>query len=130
MSPQIPMVVEQTVHGERTFDIYSRLLSERIIFLGTPIDDQIANLVAGSIPAQPTVESPVPGAFLLPAQAARGPGWQRGWQRAEHDGPLVRRRVRQPARCCYAVTAPRRRASYVCHPTLELVWVRADEQSR
>src|SRR6266487_4648017 len=45
MSPQIPMVVEQTVYGERTFDIYSRLLGERIIFLGTPIDDQIANLL-------------------------------------------------------------------------------------
>jgi hypothetical protein len=44
MSPLIPMVVEQTVHGERAFDIYSRLLNERIIFLGTPIDDQIANL--------------------------------------------------------------------------------------
>ncbi|MGB2953648.1 MAG: ATP-dependent Clp protease proteolytic subunit [Gaiellaceae bacterium] len=49
MSPLIPMVVEQTVHGERTFDIYSRLLSERIIFLGTPIDDQIANLVVAEL---------------------------------------------------------------------------------
>jgi ATP-dependent Clp protease protease subunit len=45
MSPLIPMVVEQTSRGERAFDIYSRLLAERIIFLGTPIDDQIANLV-------------------------------------------------------------------------------------
>src|SRR6266545_1544407 len=41
MSPLIPMVVEQTVHGERALDIYSRLLNERIIFLGTPIDDEI-----------------------------------------------------------------------------------------
>src|SRR5437867_9912038 len=49
MSPQIPMVVEQTVHGERTFDIYSRLLNERIIFLGTPIDDQIANLTIAEL---------------------------------------------------------------------------------
>jgi ATP-dependent Clp protease, protease subunit len=49
MSPLIPMVVEQTVHGERTFDIYSRLLSERIIFLGTPIDDQIANLTIAEL---------------------------------------------------------------------------------
>ena len=49
MSPQIPMVVEQTVHGERTLDIYSRLLSERIIFLGTPIDDQIANLTIAEL---------------------------------------------------------------------------------
>ncbi len=45
MSPLIPMVVEQTSRGERSFDIYSRLLNERIIFLGTPVDDQIANLV-------------------------------------------------------------------------------------
>src|SRR3979411_1116974 len=45
MSPLIPMVVEQTSRGERAFDIYSRLLAERIVFLGTPVDDQIANLV-------------------------------------------------------------------------------------
>ena len=45
MSPLIPMVVEQTSRGERAFDIYSRLLNERIIFLGTPIDDQVANLI-------------------------------------------------------------------------------------
>jgi ATP-dependent Clp protease protease subunit len=49
MSPLIPMVVEQTVHGERAFDIYSRLLNERIIFLGTPIDDQIANLIVAQL---------------------------------------------------------------------------------
>lgn len=41
----VPMVVESTNRGERAFDIYSRLLKDRIIFLGTPIDDQIANLV-------------------------------------------------------------------------------------
>jgi ATP-dependent Clp endopeptidase proteolytic subunit ClpP len=41
----IPSVIEQTSRGERFFDIYSRLLNERIIFLGTPIDDQVANLV-------------------------------------------------------------------------------------
>lgn len=47
-SPQnmlVPMVVEQTSRGERAFDIYSRLLKENIIFLGTPIDDQVANLI-------------------------------------------------------------------------------------
>jgi ATP-dependent Clp protease protease subunit len=41
----IPMVVESTNRGERAFDIYSRLLKDRIIFLGTPVDDQIANLI-------------------------------------------------------------------------------------
>jgi ATP-dependent Clp protease, protease subunit len=49
MSPMIPMVVEQNARGERFFDIYSRLLSERIIFLGTPIDDQIANLTIAEL---------------------------------------------------------------------------------
>jgi ATP-dependent Clp protease protease subunit len=49
MSPLIPMVVEQTSRGERSFDIYSRLLNERIIFLGTPIDDQIANLIVAQL---------------------------------------------------------------------------------
>jgi ATP-dependent Clp protease, protease subunit len=43
------MVVEQTSRGERAFDIYSRLLKENIIFLGTPIDDQVANLVIAQI---------------------------------------------------------------------------------
>jgi len=41
----IPMVIEQTSRGERAYDIYSRLLKENIIFLGTPIDDTVANLV-------------------------------------------------------------------------------------
>ena len=41
----VPMVVEQTSRGERAFDIYSRLLKENIIFLGTPIDDSVANLI-------------------------------------------------------------------------------------
>jgi ATP-dependent Clp protease protease subunit len=41
----VPMVVEQTSRGERAYDIYSRLLRDNIIFLGTPIDDQIANLI-------------------------------------------------------------------------------------
>ena len=49
MSPLIPMVVEQTSRGERAFDIYSRLLNERIIFVGTPIDDQIANLTIAQL---------------------------------------------------------------------------------
>jgi ATP-dependent Clp protease protease subunit len=41
----VPMVVEQTSRGERAYDIYSRLLKENIIFMGTPVDDQIANLI-------------------------------------------------------------------------------------
>jgi ATP-dependent Clp protease, protease subunit len=45
----VPMVLEQTARGERSFDIYSRLLSERIVFIGTPIDDDIANLVVAQL---------------------------------------------------------------------------------
>src|SRR5881409_1904926 len=47
--PLIPMVVEQSARGERSFDIYSRLLNERIVFIGTAIDDQIANLVVAQL---------------------------------------------------------------------------------
>jgi ATP-dependent Clp protease, protease subunit len=45
----VPMVVEQTSRGERSFDIYSRLLKEGIVFIGTPIDDNVANLVIAQI---------------------------------------------------------------------------------
>jgi ATP-dependent Clp protease protease subunit len=45
----IPSVIEQTTRGERSFDIYSRLLNERIIFLGTPIGDQVANLIVAQM---------------------------------------------------------------------------------
>jgi ATP-dependent Clp protease protease subunit len=49
MSPLVPMVVEQTSRGERAFDIYSRLLNERIVFLGTPVTEDIANLVVAQL---------------------------------------------------------------------------------
>jgi ATP-dependent Clp protease, protease subunit len=45
----IPMVVEQTTRGERSYDIYSRLLGERIVFLGQPVDEEIANLIVAQI---------------------------------------------------------------------------------
>ena len=47
--PMVPTVVESTSRGEREFDLYSRLLNDRIIFLGTPIDDQIANLIVAQL---------------------------------------------------------------------------------
>ena len=49
MNYLVPTVVEQTSRGERAFDIYSRLLKERIIFLGTPIDDAVANLIMAQL---------------------------------------------------------------------------------
>ncbi len=45
----VPMVVEQSGRGERAYDIYSRLLKDRIIFIGTPIDDMVANLIVAQI---------------------------------------------------------------------------------
>jgi ATP-dependent Clp protease protease subunit len=48
-SSLVPMVVEQTPRGERSFDIYSRLLNERIVFIGRPIDDELANLVVAQL---------------------------------------------------------------------------------
>jgi ATP-dependent Clp protease, protease subunit len=45
----VPVVVEQTSRGERSFDIYSRLLKERIVFLGTPIDDAVGNLIMAQL---------------------------------------------------------------------------------
>jgi ATP-dependent Clp protease protease subunit len=47
--PLVPVVIEQDSRGERSFDIYSRLLRERVIFLGQPIDDQVANLVVAQL---------------------------------------------------------------------------------
>ncbi|MEA2370768.1 MAG: ATP-dependent Clp protease, protease subunit [Solirubrobacteraceae bacterium] len=47
--PMIPMVVERTARGEREYDIYSRLLNERIIFLGTEVDDQVANVIVAQL---------------------------------------------------------------------------------
>ena len=45
----VPVVIEQSSRGERSFDIFSRLLRERIIFLGTPIDDMVANLIVAQM---------------------------------------------------------------------------------
>jgi ATP-dependent Clp protease, protease subunit len=45
----VPVVVEQTARGERSFDIYSRLLKERIVIMGTPVDDQVANLIVAQL---------------------------------------------------------------------------------
>ncbi len=49
MSYLVPMVIEQTNRGERSFDIYSRLLKDRIVFLGTPVNDEIANVVMAQL---------------------------------------------------------------------------------
>jgi ATP-dependent Clp protease, protease subunit len=49
VSPLVPFVIEQTSRGERSFDIFSRLLNERVIFLGTPVVDEVANLIVAQL---------------------------------------------------------------------------------
>ena len=49
MTPLVPFVIEQTSRGERSFDIFSRLLNERVIFLGTPVVDEVANLIVAQL---------------------------------------------------------------------------------
>ncbi len=49
MSILVPMVIEQTGRGERAYDIYSRLLKDRVVFIGTPIDDVVANLIVAQL---------------------------------------------------------------------------------
>ena len=90
MSPLVPMVVEQTSRGERAFDIYSRLLNERIIFLGTPVDDQIANLIVAQLLH---LESEDPGQGHLDLRQL---AWRVGLRRAgdlRHDAVHQARRA-------------------------------------
>ena len=47
--PLVPVVIQQDARGERSFDIYSRLLRERVVFVGSPIDDDVANLVVAQL---------------------------------------------------------------------------------
>ena len=49
MSTLVPIVIEKTGRGERTYDIYSRLLNDRIVFLGGPINDTVANLIVAQL---------------------------------------------------------------------------------
>src|SRR5439155_1397981 len=72
----IPMVIETTNRGERAFDIYSRLLKDRIIFIGTPIDDQVANDIMAEHPGQPIekIERDTERDFFMSAEEAKGYG--------------------------------------------------------
>ena len=71
------MVVEQTGRGERSYDIYSRLLKDRIIFIGTPIDDHIANLVIAQLLFLQMEDGRRTSTFTSIRPAARS---RRGWR--------------------------------------------------
>jgi len=75
----VPMVVEQTSRGERAFDIYSRLLKENIIFLGTPIDDQVANLIMAQMLFLAAEDPEKTFRFTLTRPVARSPRVWRSW---------------------------------------------------
>jgi ATP-dependent Clp protease protease subunit len=71
------MVIERTARGEREFDIYSRLLNERIIFLGQPVDDQIANLVVAQMLHLESQDPDKDINLYINSPAARStPGWR------------------------------------------------------
>src|SRR5437660_970875 len=81
----IPMVIETTNRGERAFDIYSRLLKDRIIFIGTPIDDQVANVVMAQLLflASEDPDKDINIYINRPRDRSRGQGWP---PRAQHRG--------------------------------------------
>ena len=60
VSYAVPMVVEQTSRGERAYDIFSLLLKNRIVFLGTPIDDTVANLIVAAVAVYSSLTRPTP----------------------------------------------------------------------
>ena len=70
----VPMVVEQTNRGERAYDIYSRLLKDRIVFLGTPINDVVANLIIAQLlflEAEDPEQDIAPVALFLATEESR-----------------------------------------------------------
>src|SRR6476620_742845 len=69
--PLIPMVIEQSARGERSFDIYSRLLNERIVFVGTPVDAQIANLVVDTLLHLESEDSDKDSSRSIPTRAGQ-----------------------------------------------------------
>ena len=78
----VPMVVEQSPRGERSFDIYSRLLNERIVFLGTPVDDDVANLIVAQLLH---LESEDPDKDISLYINSPGGSGVRGARRLRHD---------------------------------------------
>ena len=117
MSPLVPMVVEQTSRGERAFDIYSRLLNERIVFLGTPVTDDIANLIVAQLLH---LESEDPDKDISPLhQLARRLRLRRprdlrhdAVHQARRADDLRRHRDVAWARCCWP--AARRASAWRC----------------
>ena len=75
--PLVPMVVEQSARGERSFDIYSRLLGERVVFLGQAVDDQVANLIVAQIIH---LESEIPRRTSRSTSTRPGESSTRGWR--------------------------------------------------
>ena len=115
----VPMVVEQTGRGERAYDIYSRLLKERVIFLVGPVEDYMANLVVAQLLFLES-ENPDKDIALYinsPGGIGHAPGW-RSTTRCSSSSPTSARSAsgRRPAwaRCCWPA-APRASASALPH---------------
>ena len=101
----VPMVVEQTNRGERAYDIFSRLLKDNIIFIGTPIDDNIANLV---IAQMLFLEAEDPDKDILLYINSPGGVDHRGLRDLRHDA------IHPPRRADVSASARRRRLRRCC----------------
>ena len=111
----VPMVVEQTNRGERAYDIFSRLLKDSIIFIGTPIDDQIANLAIAQMLFLEAEDPDKDISCTSTARAARlRPGW-RSTTRCSSSSrtcrPSASARRRRWRRCCWRPGAKGKRFS-------------------
>ena len=91
MSPLVPMVVEQTSRGERAFDIYSRLLGERIVFLGTPVTEEIANLIVAQLLHLESEDPDKDISLYINSPAARSTPGSRSTTRCSSSSPTCRR---------------------------------------
>ena len=89
--PLIPMVVEQSARGERSFDIYSRLLNERIVFIGTPVDDQVANLVVAQLLHLESEDTDKDISLYINSPAASSTRASRSTTRCSSSSPTCRR---------------------------------------
>jgi ATP-dependent Clp protease protease subunit len=92
--PLVPMVVKQDPRGERSFDIYSRLLDERIVFLGQPIDEEVANLVVAQLLHLESADADLPIQLYINSPGGVAYGGARGQRASLPNGRML---IHQPS---------------------------------
>jgi ATP-dependent Clp protease protease subunit len=110
----VPTVIEQTNRGERAFDIYSRLLKERIIFLGTPIDDTVSNLMIAQLLHLESEDPDKDISIYINSPGGEITGLFAIYDTMQYIKPEVQARRHRRQRCC---SQPERTASATRCPT-------------